>query len=73
MKKSIALTAALFSAVCFAGNEFAAVGQTTTPPVIDGDLNDQCWKNAVEITNFVALKTAQSPAKKSDKGLFDLR
>ena len=63
------LTVIIFSLfICvFSDSEFAAVGFTATPPVIDGNLDDLCWKNAVELTNFIKLGTSGQAAKRITK------
>jgi hypothetical protein len=33
------------------------LGYTDVPPVVDGNLNDTCWKNSIEIGNFVLMNS----------------
>lgn len=38
---------------------------TTTPPVIDGVLNDACWKRAARLENLVTVQSGGSSAEKN--------
>ena len=38
------------------GKKILRVGPTLTPPIIDGDLKDGCWRNATMASGFVTLR-----------------
>lgn len=67
MKRLFTAAALLLSFCISAGDEYSVVGRTKTAPVIDGNLNDPCWKNAVEITNFIQLKKAGTAARRETR------
>ncbi|MAE63883.1 MAG: hypothetical protein CMJ18_06380, partial [Phycisphaeraceae bacterium] len=51
--------AALFFATSSAGAPASprtlAVQRTSSPPIVDGDLADSCWRSAAPVTGFVRL------------------
>ena len=42
------------------------IPKTKNPPVIDGKINDTCWKNAAVVTGFL-LSTSAGPATEQTK------
>ena len=67
MKKLFTFVLLLICFCIFAGNEYSVAGRTEKAPVIDGVLNDSCWKNAMEITNFIRLKNAGEAANRKTR------
>ena len=50
-----------------AAEEYVKVADCTTPPVIDGVLNDKAWQNCVEISNFTNIRKTGVPAARDSK------
>lgn len=67
MKRLFTVVVSLICFCIFAGNEFTVVGRAEKAPVIDGVLNDSCWKNALEITNFIRLKNSGESARRKTR------
>ena len=44
-----------------------ALGKTAKPPVLDGHLNDACWRGCVETGNFIQHQGEVDPAKEDTK------
>lgn len=58
---------AAFSGAIHAENPLATVGVAESPPAIDGKLDDKCWKDCIEISNFIKYRGRGEMAKEDTK------
>ncbi len=71
MRKQLSALLGVFiiASVSAIDKQLISVGKTTTPPTLDGVLDDSCWKNCLPVTNFIH-PGGNTPAEEQTRILF---